>query len=403
MEPMAPTLSAIYQSCRSPAVSIGQTFFNLLLIHCKFSPLELYGNIFDHLSPLDIICAGRVSKLWRNAANAYFAFSFTQFMLRYFTPDEVLGFRTIQETQGALISGSSAIQFFERSVIEESDLDVYVEHRNTLVLGLFLQSIGYSFIPRSNHLAHYPDYVPSFEEVFNSLSDNLARQYPTIYPMKGIGSVYDFKRGERTVQVITTKGPVMEVILSFHSSVYPLILTLFPSSSSFLGAPLNIITHSHAYSLYPKATFDEKRSLILRATYDGQRHEDARAKYRVRGWRLLPYVSCHEATHPECEFSAGPRWVGDSKCMTVQLPPSGAAPSPNPHIWPSNSWKLEFDLDNTARMKCRHTYETDKWKYCIAEKGLEDVLDIPTIKTLMQRFHWYVFVGYGSPTSHFLL
>ncbi|KAG8819209.1 hypothetical protein FRC19_010028, partial [Serendipita sp. 401] len=67
--------------------------------------------------------------------------------------NNTLRFRSIQAETGTLISGSQALQFFDRAHYLDSDLDLYVSCRHTLTVGLFLLSIGYRFEPTARQLA----------------------------------------------------------------------------------------------------------------------------------------------------------------------------------------------------------------------------------------------------------
>ena len=46
-----------------------------------------------------------------------------------------------------IISGSTAVQFFDHDVYENSNLDLYVQHQTARPIALWPQSIGYLFIP----------------------------------------------------------------------------------------------------------------------------------------------------------------------------------------------------------------------------------------------------------------
>lgn len=146
---------------------------------------------------------------------------------------------------------------------------------------------------------------------------------------------------------------------------------------------MNLMTYSHAYSLYPKATFQEKRSLSITST-SSHGQAAARQKYRERGWNVFQYVTCYEATHPrECEFAAGPRWVGDGKCMVVDLPPleSDYVPQSSPS-WRSNSWNLEFDVSNEATMS-QTVIPFGKWRYSVINDELEEIMDLEEVQALI--------------------
>ncbi|KAK0243801.1 hypothetical protein EDD85DRAFT_732084, partial [Armillaria nabsnona] len=183
---------------------------------------------------------------------------------RYFTKEEANKFRLLQAEFGVLISGSSGVQFFECVRYPDSDLDLYVEHKHCHAIGQFLLTAGYTFIPREMQKGGFYEVVSRVSEAVRLRDENPSM---TGYHCRGIADVYDFSRSGIQVQLITSKKSPMEVILSFHSTT-----------------PMNIISHSHAYSLFPKATFDQKRALIITTSGSGQ--EVGRGKYRDLGWKL---------------------------------------------------------------------------------------------------------------------
>ena len=74
------------------------------------------------------------------------AFSIDKLLSPYFTPTEVTQFRELQSQTGTLISGSTALQLFDRVTYSESDLDLYVEHRFSRALAEWLLEIGYTYV-----------------------------------------------------------------------------------------------------------------------------------------------------------------------------------------------------------------------------------------------------------------
>ena len=119
------------------------------------------------------------------------------------------------------ISGSTALQFFDRTVYPDSDLDLYVEHKFRDGIAIWLEGIGYNFTPRKRfaslkeQLAFSwsddpdPDLSPS-NPFFESKSNG--------YFGRGVANVYNFFRSERKIQLITSNHSPLEIILNFHSS-----------------------------------------------------------------------------------------------------------------------------------------------------------------------------------------
>lgn len=101
---------------------------------------------------------------------------------------------------------------------------------------------------------------------------------------------------------------------------------------------MNMITHDKAYSIFPWATFEERRSLIL--VKDPEAARMARLKYEGRGWRFINGTDVNESRDCLSSFIRGPRHLGDTRCWTIQLHP---AQNPIPNMWESNSWSLNYD------------------------------------------------------------
>lgn len=100
---------------------------------------------------------------------------------------------------------------------------------------------------------------------------------------------------------------------------------------------MNFISHSHAYSLYPQATFKEKQSLVC-CSNEGLERDCARQKYVDRDWNLVngdgtpwhPTFSKEEvppALAAPVESLLAPfyidkdRYVGDCFTWKISLPP----------------------------------------------------------------------------------
>ena len=62
------------------------------------------------------------------------------------------------------------------------------------------------------------------------------------------------------------------------------------------AAVMNMISHSHAYSLYPKETFDNMRSLVVRSHDSRPKMVQALEKYKQRGWDVVTSISVEEAS-----------------------------------------------------------------------------------------------------------
>lgn len=105
---------------------------------------------------------------------------------------------------------------------------------------------------------------------------------------------------------------------------------------------MNIITHDKAYSLYPKATLEERRSLMY--STEGLKQDSARKKYKKRGWSMVERLTVEELQDPVSAFTPGHRYVGDSKCWTIPLSSPPLMDLPEGFI-ETNTWALKYDFD----------------------------------------------------------
>ena len=64
---------------------------------------------------------------------------------RWFTSPLV--FRRLQAKTGCLVSGSAALQFFDRTCHPDGNLDIYVAKEHRLQVAELLLSEGYAFVP----------------------------------------------------------------------------------------------------------------------------------------------------------------------------------------------------------------------------------------------------------------
>jgi len=140
------------------------------------------------------------------------------------------------------------------------------------------------------------------------------------------------------IQLITTSASPLELVLRFHSSKIHVIFARIIQFTLCSACVMNMITHDKAYSIFPWATFEERRSLIH--VKDLEVEMMARLKYEGRGWQFINGTDVNESRDRPASFIRGPRQLGDSRCWMIQLHP---AQDPTPNMWESNSWSLNYD------------------------------------------------------------
>ena len=183
-----------------------------------FSQPTIYDLIFSCLSPPTIIRCGRTCRAIYVATKDFNnrAYTINRHLSRFFNNPE--GFRSLQAQTAALISGSNALQFLNRSHYTDSDLDVFVYPNTVRDIGRWLiNHEGYSFTPR-------PDQSLEFEVAALEMSPVPGEPdsfdvHDEEYRSTGIIGVHSFSKArDLMIQVITTRRSPMDCILRFHSS-----------------------------------------------------------------------------------------------------------------------------------------------------------------------------------------
>ncbi|THU87492.1 hypothetical protein K435DRAFT_681572, partial [Dendrothele bispora CBS 962.96] len=226
------------------------------------------------------------------------AFRVAHVLRRYFPDASLLSkFRYLQYYLDVVISGSTALQFLERTTFKNADLDLYMNYEAVPQFKRFLEAAGYVWTPRCPH--EMTAYCNLYE-VYATVPPHIP------YEARGIVKVFNFLREGETVQVIATKNGPMDAILGFHSTCV-----------------MNVITFSHAYSLFPYTTFHSNANVRIARRFSSapaiMTYKAAIEKYEQRGWQSA-FIPSSDVYLKLCsEFRTGLRYVGDSLCWTVAL------------------------------------------------------------------------------------
>jgi len=82
---------------------------------------------------------------------------------------------------------------------------------------------------------------------------------------------------------------------------------------------MNFISHEKAYSLFPRASFEDYHAAILKESgLVPRKTRAALQKYAARGWTMF---GIYEDVSHLSELSEGSRWIGDRSTWTVPLFP----------------------------------------------------------------------------------
>ncbi|KAG1881323.1 hypothetical protein F4604DRAFT_1577927 [Suillus subluteus] len=225
----------------------------------------IYDNIFSYTSPRELMHLGRSCHAAYAAFKDYSrrAFSINRHLSDFIS--KPLLFRGLQARTGTLIAGSNALQFLDRTVYDEADMDVYVHPGHAReVMDYVVEREGYEFKPHSKQPHDYRKIVA------DKWDNTRMRQN---YPIKGVRSVLSLEKhdsdGYRKIQVIECTMSPFDTIINFHSTCV-----------------MNFIAFDAAYSLYPIATFEDRSTLQVwraRPLHD----VSVPIKYGQRGFRWL--------------------------------------------------------------------------------------------------------------------
>lgn len=241
----------------------------------------------------------------------------------------------------ALVSGSVALQLFERTLWKESDLDIFMETgENAEAFGDYImEKEGYRYVKTTvNHGYMMPD----IQEV-------------ETYTKRSKMDSADLK-----VQIIITRHiPVQAILTGFYSSVV-----------------VNFFTWNKAYAIFPLPTFIHHKGYLLKPLSN---HFSALLdKYSRRGWRF------QEAMWPEEVSSNQPmqktRRVGDEFTWVIPFDISNVTWSKTPDLALEY---VSFRLEDEDRAET--TYHT-----IIAKPFVSDVL---RHEYLLGDSSWMGFLG----------
>lgn len=219
--PLAPGTSIIPST--KPAARPDMVSFSKLAF-----PGPICTEILRHLSPAEICRFQKVSQGCRVSAISALTQVFNiHSRLLYFFKDPN-SFRLMQSETGAIISGSFALQFFQRSFYPEADLDLYVVDSAKHIAGDWLLSNDYIFSP-SPTTPNSTLQPATYQEALDNMDRNIfeASSY-----VRGVMGVLDFLRetqnGTRKVQLVIVDVCPMVAVMNFHSST----LTFFYNNHS---------------------------------------------------------------------------------------------------------------------------------------------------------------------------
>ncbi|TFK63207.1 hypothetical protein BDN72DRAFT_862271 [Pluteus cervinus] len=224
-------------------------------------------HIFKVLLAVDQVSFGMASRLHYDLllkfrTEAYLAKNILSF---FFKPGQITAFRALLETTHAIIGGSAAISFFQRTH-PGKELDVFVEGTRARPLLAWLRL--------------------NFQVVKPSVSSIKAAYFSET----AVCEVFVFNGNKRSIKVLTTYRSAVEAVLR-----------------SSLTCTMNFITHEAAYFLFPLETFQRGEAFATGGMYDPSTAR-FRRMYEERGWRLNT-----GSLNRACQL----RYIGDRQCWRI--------------------------------------------------------------------------------------
>ncbi|KAF9258785.1 hypothetical protein L218DRAFT_964193 [Marasmius fiardii PR-910] len=272
---------------------------------------KIQRKIVSYLSPLDLMRYAMVNKESNTIVKDLqgTAFRVERVLSPFFSVDEVVRFRQVQFAYKFLISGSIALSFFTREVFENADLDIYIWPNYVMVLILLLQSMGYTFVPiQTNKKYQASEAQDAVEDMLHTLrrrlfSDEvwLASDDPDYDFGRELVEVFNFERNGKRIQIIAAFSP-LAAVLTFHSTVV-----------------MNVISHSHAISFYPRLTFHDR--IAVRNHLSRECSSETTTKYSNRGYTFSSHIDAVTALAGRYSALAAHiiRRPADVYCWTVPL------------------------------------------------------------------------------------
>ncbi|TCD68642.1 hypothetical protein EIP91_010297 [Steccherinum ochraceum] len=298
----------------------------------------IHESLFSYMTPLEFLRLSRTCRDAYGVVRSYIkrTFNVNRLLSRFF--QDPVAFRSLQARTGLLVSGSTALQFFDRTSYPGSDLDMYLMPNAMVEVTTWLTGEGYEYEP-------YPEQAPNLQDAMKALTDDPLIDFITgavvehpLYPTRSIHGVYSFTKPSpdpsvqpSKVQCIVAKTSPMQVIFSYHSTCV-----------------MNVISYEKAYSLYPRASIVNHRSLVT-CMQPSNGQPAALKKYADRGFSIETFVGGYDR-----DFALGKRYIGDGDCWTLNLDMTGVQAhwAPNDVSTPlthdpvcATSWDLTVSCD----------------------------------------------------------
>ncbi|KAH0604090.1 uncharacterized protein H6S33_007121 [Morchella sextelata] len=285
------------------------------------------STLFSLLDPLSLIRLQRCSrKLHSHAPEMHKTqWNLPRFLTRWVR--DPAAFRRQMAANDAILAGSAALQFFDRTHYPDSDLDVLFTGAGNngpeaTKCYAKLASVAAHLVAAEGYTPHAPPGIDwaraTGKELFGSLARRRRRDSPAAhreisgtYPL--LFDVFEFRKGPRRVQLVMYERSALESVLTAHSTVV-----------------MNFVGWDCAYSLFPAYTFGSRQSLVNRVPDAGT--AKVMSKWRGRGFAFGWKKVVGDGLGPEndAEFQAPTmdpfrrvRSLADRHCWRLELDTAG--------------------------------------------------------------------------------
>ncbi|TFK73107.1 hypothetical protein BDN72DRAFT_956727 [Pluteus cervinus] len=239
-------------------------------------------------------------------------YSVVKHLSRFFPGPMYDDFRELQARIGLVIFGSTALNFFTRTVDRSTALDVMIPLVFWGQFASWLQQNNYLMIEAVHRRPLIMD-----EDDDLDLEDRV-----------GPPEIGMYANGESTINVW----------FAYHNTLERVI-------GANLTCTMNFITANEAISLFPHSTFHLYQALRLRNNNNNTTNSFINTYVR-RGWTVLDDIPLGDRATPASDFytdheATGVRYVGDRKCWCIPCVPNDHVQETSTYRF-MNSWCLDF-------------------------------------------------------------
>ena len=135
-------------------------------------------------------------------------------MQPFIRPETLYCFRQMLQATGAIISGSTALQFLDRARYDDSDLDIFVNHLKCDIVSKWLLNQGMKRV--KNISQPTPDGIDDVDGYNGSGETHHVEEYEVTY-----------SELPRRIQLIATSSDPVIAVLNFHSCTCVIIVTKY--------------------------------------------------------------------------------------------------------------------------------------------------------------------------------